>query len=142
VIVSTLKAIPVWVWAIILGLSAIEPATHLWLQYFLPAGMVHSGIHHADSVIFIHAMRMFDTDFFAPYVSCESPLGPHSYRYFPVPFLWMYGAAGSLGRFLHFHEFQWLGIINAVGMVIYLTTAYGKACADSVFPNRQTGPCE
>jgi len=86
--------------------------------------MVHSGIHHADSVIFIHAMRMFDTHFFAPYVSCDSPLGAHSYRYFPVSFLWMYGAAGSLGRLLHIPEFQWLGIINAVGMVTYLTTAY------------------
>ena len=119
-----LKTAPRWIWAIIAGLSLIEPITHLWLMYSPPAGTTHTGIHIADSVIFIHAMRMFETDFWAPYVTCNAGDLGHSPSYFPVPFLWLYGGVGAVGRFLGIDEFIMLGLINGLGAALYLSAVY------------------
>ena len=81
-------------------------------------------MHIADSVIFIHAMRMFDTDFWAPYVSCAAADQGHSASYFPLPFMWMYGCVGAVGRLLHINEFLMLGLANACGAALYLSAIY------------------
>ncbi len=119
-----LKSAPLWVWCIIAGMSLIEPATHLWLMYAAPVGTVHSGMHISDSVTFIHAMRMFDTDFWAAYATCNAGDLGHSPAYFPVPFLWMYGGVGEVGRYLRVDEFLMLGLANAFGAALYLAAVY------------------
>ena len=122
--IAHLKSAPPWIWAIIVGLTLIEPATHVWLMVAAPAGTSHTGMHIADSVIFIHAMRMFDTDFWAPYVTCNAGDLGHSPKYFPVPFLWMYGGVGEIGRQLQIDEFLMLGLANAMGAALYLCAVY------------------
>lgn len=82
--------------------------------------MVHSGMHIADSVVFSYGMRIFGNDFYSPYVPFDSPDCGHSYRYFPVPFMWMYGVVGSIGRFIHLYEFLILGLANGAGAALYL----------------------
>lgn len=108
----------------IISISLIEPLTHVWVAYFPPAGTAFSGMHISDSVIFLHAMRMFETDFLAPYVTCEAADGGHGYHYFPVPFMWLYGAVGFVGHFLRIPEFLMLGLANALGSMLYLSAVY------------------
>jgi hypothetical protein len=114
---------PKWVWGIVMVYLLLEPASHFWLVTSPPEGTAFTGLHHPDSVIFLHAMRMFETDFFAPFVSSAAE-SPFSYRYFPVPFLWMYGIVGAVGRILHIPVFHMLGIANGVGIAVYLMVVY------------------
>ena len=121
---QALKDTPPWVFALIIGISLIEPLTHLWVAYFPPGGVAFSGMHISDSVIFLHSMRMFETEFLAPYVTCAAADGGQGYQYFPVPFMWMYGAVGFVGSLLRIPEFLMLGLANALGAALYLTAVY------------------
>lgn len=131
---ATGKRIPPWVWAVIVALSSIPPLTHFWIAHFPPEGTVPTGLHGGDSAVFIHCMRMFDTDFFSPYANRNAERGAHSPTYFAAPFFWMYGVVGATGRALHIGEFQMLGVVNGLGGFAYLLAAY--LFLRAVFPKR------
>lgn len=118
------REIPAWIWGIIGVYALIEPLSHVWLLYFPPAGTVHTGMHIADSVVFSHGMRIFENDFYSPYVPFDSPDAGHSVKYFPVPFMWMYAVVGTAGRVFGLPEFLTLGLANGFGAVILLLSMY------------------
>jgi hypothetical protein len=123
VLKSFVTGIPKWVWGIVLVYALLEPVTHLWLSSGSHGDNAFSGIHNPDSAVFLHAMRMFETDFFSPYASSEAE-SPHSYRYFPIPFFWMYAVIGEIGGLLHIPEFVMLGLANGLGMGLYLLVIF------------------
>ncbi len=122
--IATPRRIPKWVWVIALLLASIEPLQHAWIVHAPPRGTESTGMHVADSAIFIHAMRMFETDFLNPYASEDASYGDHSPRYFPVPFLWIYGALGIVARLLGLTEMTALGLANGIGTLFFLLAAY------------------
>lgn len=105
---------------LIAGCSAIMPAIHLWIAWSPPEGMAFTGMHHSDTVVFLHCMRMFATDFYSPFASCHAELGAHSVRYFATPFYWIYGAIGALGRVFNVHECMTLGLANGLCTAVFL----------------------
>lgn len=119
-----LREIPAWAWGIIGVYALIEPLSHVWLLYFPPAGTVHTGMHIPDSAVFSHGMRIFENDFYSPYVPFDSADGGHSFKYFPVPFMWMYAVVGSMGRVLGLPEFLTLGLANGLGAAVFLVSMY------------------
>lgn len=122
--VKGLKKIPKWVWIVTIALASAEPLLHVWMTHYPPKGTAPTGMHGLDSVVYLHCMRMFDTDFHSPFASCQSPNGLNSPRFFPVPFDWMYGIVGAVGRALHLDEFLTLGLANGVGGFLYLMAVY------------------
>jgi len=81
-------------------------------------------MHIPDSVIFLHAMHMFDNGFFSPYASCMAEQGQSSHTYFPVAFLWMYGIVGSILGLFPLSDFMALGIANGLGALFFLLAIY------------------
>ncbi|MBI5093917.1 MAG: hypothetical protein HZB26_15940 [Candidatus Hydrogenedentes bacterium] len=116
--------VPWWVWAICAGYTALPPALHTWLRYFPPAGAEPTGLQGADSVVFLHSMRMFATGFYTPFASCHAVHGDHFLGYFATPFFWLYGAMGALGHAAHIDEFMTLGFANGVAAFVYLLSVY------------------
>jgi len=129
---SFLSGIPKTIWIIIVFYVLIEPAVHFWLAFGDHGDRAFSGLHNPDSGVFIHAMRMFENGFFSPYASAEADTA-HSYRYFPVLFFWMYGVIGSLGRLIGINEFFMLGMVNGLGIGLYLTVLY--KLFQAIWPN-------
>ncbi|MBX7255824.1 MAG: hypothetical protein K1Y02_05645 [Candidatus Hydrogenedentes bacterium] len=115
------------VWGIALliaGYSAIMPLVHLWVAWAPPKGMAFTGMHHSDTVVFLHCMRMFATDFYSPFASCHAELGAHSVRYFATPFYWIYGAIGAIGRVCNANECIALGLANGLSTAVFLCAVY------------------
>ena len=83
------ERIPWWVFAIIFGLAAVEPVTHLWLRYGLGGGIVHTGFHIGDTPFFLTSMQIFENGFHSPYVICGT--GTHDVSFFALPHHWVYG---------------------------------------------------
>ena len=69
---------PRWIWAVMVGLAALQPIIHLGIQQFPPAGTVPTGLHVLDSAEFIHSMGMFHTEFESLYATCQSTVGDRS----------------------------------------------------------------
>lgn len=120
---------PWWVWALIVALGLIPLAQHVWVAAFPPEGTVHTGLHLLDTVFFLHAMRMVDTDFYSPYASCRSPWGSHDARFFPLTDNWLYWAVGKAGRLAGSTDFFTLGIANALGAMLFYASMYCFLCA-------------
>lgn len=116
--------VPRWVWAAAAALACIQPALHAWLAYFPPEGTAPTGLAVNDTVVFRHALRMFETGFESRHATCQSPWGDHDIRYYSSPLHWLYGLLGPLGRLLHIPEFLYLGLLNGLGMFAYLIAAY------------------
>lgn len=120
----TVARAPRWVWLVALALAAIEPLTHVWIAYFPPVGTASTGMHIPDSVIFLHAMNMFENGFFSPYASCEAEHGLNSHTYYPVAFHWMYGIVGSVASIFPLSDFIALGLANGLGALFFLLAVY------------------
>jgi hypothetical protein len=121
---ASFLGVPAWAWAVIGVIAVIEPLLHVWMACFPPEGTAHTGLNTADTVVFLNCMRMFETDFHSPYATCKAPLGSHYIGYYAVPFFWMYGAVGSLGRFLQVAPFIMLGLANGVAGLLYLVVVF------------------
>lgn len=121
---SILRGVPSWVYAIILALASIEPVTHFWLTSIDGPERYFSGLHTADSAIYLQSMRMFETGFFSPYATCRTENGPNDPALFPTPFHWLYGMAGALARLVRMDNFLFLGLVNGVIGALYLVAVY------------------
>lgn len=110
--------------ALIIGLSAIDPLTHIWLKFGLPPRMAHTGFHIGDTPFFLTSMRIFQNGFYSPYAASQSPLAAHSIAYFALPHHWLYGAIGSIGDLFRVDPFLWLGMANGVCGAFYLFMVY------------------
>lgn len=118
------RTTPARVWAVCAAFAMLQPLTHGLVALAAPDGVVPTGLHKPDSAIFVHAMRMFDTGFYSPYATCQSPLGDHSWRMFVTPFYLLYGIAGAIGVALRVGEFLMLGAANGFGAACYLLAVY------------------
>ena len=116
------ERIPWWVFAIIFGLAAVEPVTHLWLRYGLGGGIVHTGFHIGDTPFFLTSMQIFENGFHSPYVICGT--GTHDVSFFALPHHWVYGALGYVGGVVGSPHFLTLGFANALFGGLYLWLAY------------------
>ncbi|MBI5093918.1 MAG: hypothetical protein HZB26_15945 [Candidatus Hydrogenedentes bacterium] len=114
------RRVPIWVWGIIVVLSLLEPAQHLWLRYAPPEGAAPTGLHIPDDAIFLQSMRMFDNGYYSPYATCKAG-SANSPGYFALPCLWFYGLLGSAGRAVGLDDFITLGIANVGYMVCEIT---------------------
>lgn len=121
---SSAKKAPVWVYGIIIALAAIEPLTHGWIASVDRPDAVPTGLHTADSAIYLHCMAMLHNDFYSPYATCKAPNGPNDAGFLPAPFHWLYALAGWLGGTFGADRFFFLGLINAFGGLLYLVVAY------------------
>ncbi len=117
------RSLPMWVWAFIIVLAAIEPATHAWIAWFPPSGTVPTGLHTGDSHVYLNAMRMFQTDFYSPYASCQSP--SHGFGYYAMPTHVFYGLLGLAADATGLGHFMALGLFNGLFAAFYLFAAYG-----------------
>lgn len=121
---ATPSATPRWVWGVIAGLAATQPLIGLWLTYAVPAGYASSGLHIPDSALFLHSMDMFATGFESRYATCLSPWGWQSFRYFPLPHLWLYGALGALTSWVPLPRLVIYTAANGLGAAVYLYVVY------------------
>ncbi len=111
---------PWWVWLVMLAIAAIEPALHIWIEFFPPEGAAPTGLHVPDSAFFVHSMAMFDTGFFMPYASCQSEWGDRYIGFFSSTGYWLYGVVGVVATSIGIGQFLWLGIANGIFGFIYL----------------------
>ncbi len=116
--------IPAWVWIVMLVLAASQPLLFVWISHGPPHGTEPTGLHIADSALFLQSMRMFTHDFASPYATCQSHYGLHGPVYFGMPHLWFYGMLGLIARALRVSNFMFCGIANGVGAFCYLLAAY------------------
>lgn len=110
--------------AIILLVACIEPVTHAWIELSPPPGAVPTGMHTGDSGHHLLAMRSFRNGFFSPFVTCDDAATANDFRYYANPFLLLYGVVGEIGRILKAPPFLFLGLINGLGVVLYLLAVY------------------
>lgn len=120
----TLLKMPLWAWALCVALAAPQPMLLWWFTHYPPAGTAPTGLHIADSALFLYSMSMFDTGFHSLYATCKSTLGDHALAFFPVPHLWLYGALGLINRILHMNDFMLYGVASAFGGFCYLVACY------------------
>ena len=81
-------------------------------------------MHIPDSALFIYSMRMFETGFESLYATCKSPYGTHYIGYYPLTYLWMYGALGVIADWFGFDHFLFYGLVTGLGALIYLAVVY------------------
>lgn len=116
---------PVWVYAIILVMACIVPATHLWIASSETAEAVPTGLTNADSAIYLQTMRMLRNDFYSPYATVKAPNGPNDVGFLAAPFHWLYALIGLGADFFGVDDFIFLGFANGVFGGIYLLVVYG-----------------
>jgi hypothetical protein len=115
---------PWWVWAVIVCLSLVQPALHAWIAWFPPEGTVATGLHIPDSALFIYSMRMFSNGFYSPYATCESLHGAQHFGFYPMAYLWMYGALGWMADLVRANHFLVYGLANGAGLFALLFAVY------------------
>ena len=113
-----------WVVAIILCLSSIPLATHLWIQIFPPQGAVPTGVHTGDSAHHLVCMRAVRTHFHSPYATCRAEMGTQDGRYFANPLFLLYVVLGFLSHGIGMSDFLFLGLVNSIGGALYLWAVY------------------
>jgi len=118
------RTTPLRVWLICAFFALLQPLMHALVQYCPPTDTVITGLHKPDSAIYIAVMRMFETGFYSPYATCQSPIGTHSARFFSHPSYVPYAIVGSLRPFLNMSDFTMLGIADGVGGFFYLLAVY------------------
>ncbi|NUM54360.1 MAG: hypothetical protein HUU46_12000 [Candidatus Hydrogenedentes bacterium] len=118
------RTTPRRVWIICALFALLQPLTHALVIYCAPDDVIPTGLHKPDSAIFVHTMRMFETGFYSPYVTCRSELGDHSWRLFTTPFFLLYGIAGALGSLADIGAFTMLGLANGFCAACYLLAVY------------------
>ena len=111
---------PTWVWLVIVGLSVIEPAVHVSVAHFPPAGAVHSGLHTVDTQAYRSAMIHYGDDFYSPYSACDALGDGHDVRFYSIPHHHLYGILGIVGRGLGIDGFLFLGLCNGLGLAFFL----------------------
>jgi hypothetical protein len=116
--------IPAWVWGLAGGYACLPALLHAWLKYFPHSSGISTGLQGADSVVFLHCLRMFTTGFYSPFASCHAAHGDRFIGYYATPFYWLYGVAGWIGSTLGVDEFMTLGITNGAAVFVYLLAAY------------------
>jgi hypothetical protein len=116
--------IPKGILLIIVALSIIEPLTHLWLQYGLPDEMAHTGFHIGDTPFFLTSMKVFQNDFFSPYITCQAPGGDNAMAFFALPHHWVYATLGVLCSAAHIEPFIGLGLANGFCAFLFLWSVY------------------
>lgn len=109
-----------WRWIVVILLASIEPLIHVWIAYCPPDGMAATGLRTRDGVIYVHAMRMFETDFASPFATHLAPHGDHDVGLYALPLHWVYGVVGVVQRALGLYEFIGLGLANGVAAFVYL----------------------
>lgn len=115
---------PRWVWILLLALALTPVWKYAATEAFIPEGYVSTGASTGDAPILISCMRMFETSFFSPWSSAQSPYGPHSVRYFAAAYYWIYGILGWL---LSPFPLSWplkFEVVNTLGLLFYLWTAW------------------
>ena len=115
---------PIGVWFLIGLLPCLPAAITIWVTFAPPAGTIGTGLSISDSVVFIHCLRMFQSDFFLPCASALTPDGPHNVAIYMAPLLAIYGPLGTVGHWLGIPETAWLHFINICGGVTFLYAAY------------------
>ena len=115
---------PIGVWCLIVLLPCLPAAITAWVTLAPPPGTVGTGLSISDSVVFIHCLRMFQSDFFLPCASALAPGGPHNVAIYMAPLLAIYGPPGTIGHWLGVPETAWLHFINICGGVAFLYAAY------------------
>ncbi len=120
-----LRAIPRWIWGLIIVVSVVEPITHAVLLHGLPETLAPTGLHIGDTAFFLTAMRIFLNGFDSPYATCQSPEGYASASYFNVPHDWLYGLLGLIAGNTGVPPFLVLGAANGLGVLLYLLAVYG-----------------
>lgn len=110
--------------AVILMLSLVTPATHLWIRYCPPPDCAPTGIHTGDSAHHLLCMRSFHNGFHSPFATCRAPHGAEYPGYFATPFFLMYGLLGAVGRIFSWDDFLYLGALNGLGGALYLLAAW------------------
>lgn len=121
-------------YALMLLLGMIEPATHVWIQFYPPPGSVPTGLHTGDSGHHLAAMESFGNGFASPFATCQAEDGGAGLRYFAPPIFLLYGVFGEMGRLLGAPMFLWLGVINGLGGIALLWSVYRFLCC--VAPER------
>lgn len=122
------EKMPWYIWSVIVGLSLIQPALHLWIRFFPPAGTVATGLHIPDSALFLYSMRMFENGLDSLYATCLTGHDGQGLVYYCVPHLWLYGALGVISGSLHIDPFLVYGLANGLGAFLYLWVVYRLLC--------------
>jgi len=110
--------------AIIIFAVLIEPVQHHWLHGYETDDAVSTGLHTADSAIYLHAMDMLHNGFYSAYATCKAPNGSNDIAYLPAPFHWLYAFVGFIGHTIGADPFLFLGWANAFFGALYLWAVY------------------
>jgi len=115
---------PPWMWAICIALAIIPVVQHALIRFAPPEGAVPTGLHIADSALFLYSMDMIDRGFVSHYATCLAEWGPADWRYFSVPHLWLYGVLGLFEAYAPLDRFMFYGVANAFGLLLLLVMVY------------------
>ena len=121
---SPFKIFSLLIPALIIAAVSIEPILHHWLDGYQTENAVATGLHTADSAIYLHAMEMLNNGFYSRYATCKAPHGPNDIAFLPAPFHWLYTLIGVVGHALGIKTFLFLGWANAFFGAIYLFAVY------------------
>ncbi len=121
---STGDRTPKWVYAIILILASLQPASQYWIAKAPSSDAVPTGLSNSDSAIYLQAMRMLGNGFYSPYATCKALNGPNDISYLPAPFHWLYALIGIAADWIQADDFLFLGLMNGVFGAIYLLVVY------------------
>lgn len=67
---------PMWVIVLVLALVSVEPITHYWIAGSETVDAAPTGLHTADSSIYLNAMKMLGNGFFRPTPLARRRTGP------------------------------------------------------------------
>ncbi|MCH8205074.1 MAG: hypothetical protein IID09_07900 [Candidatus Hydrogenedentes bacterium] len=115
---------PKWVYALMLVLASLPPASHFWIANYPPSDVVPTGLSNSDSAIYLQAMRMLANGFYSPYATCKALGGPNDIAYLPMPFHWLYALMGAVADWVQADDFLFLGMMNGVFGAVYLLVVY------------------
>ena len=118
------RRMPGAILALIVVVAAIEPCTHLWLEYGMPDTVVPTGLHIPDDSFLMPSMEIFRSNFYSPYLSCQHPAGPNDPRVYSLPHYWLYGIIGYAGHLLGLSALLTLGFANGLFSFFYLWAVY------------------
>ncbi len=111
---------PRWVWGLVLGFALVQPCLILGTQYFPPEDTRPTGLHIADSALFLQSMAMFETGFATPYATAQDPGEGAGPRYYAVPHLWWYGLLGAVSNLFRVPHLWAYALANGLCAAFYL----------------------